>query len=293
MNYDKVELGAVNRTSMTHMAPGGKGIMESRMLNVLGVENTALGFIGGFSGKIICEELQRQGIKTAFTLTLAETRINVKVKTKASETSLDAVSPDLSEDDVEKFLAEFEQLNSQDIVAFAGTAPLSLGENFYTRLISKVKEKRAEFAIDVDGQKLLETLSLKPVVIKPNKEELEDIFSVKFDKKEDILPYGKEMLEMGAQNVMVSMAGEGALLFTAGEKCYFAPPVKGIIKNSIGAGDATVAGFLAEWSKTKDPVRAFKQGVTCGTAKVFSEDMPSINFIQKCEQLVTIEELCV
>ncbi|GAB2026112.1 1-phosphofructokinase [Lactovum odontotermitis] len=291
MTYDRLEPGAVNRTRTTRLAPGGKGIMESRMLSTMGVENTALGFIGGFSGKFIRDELTRAGIKTAFTMTLTETRINVKVKTDSSETSLDAVSPNLTEDDIENFIQNFNHLKPGDIVVFAGTAPESLGEDFYARLISIVRQKGAEFAIDIDGQKLLETLRQNPIVIKPNKEELEAVFSVKFASKEDIVPYGKKMQEMGAQNVMVSMAGEGALLFTAEDSVYFAPPVKGIIKNSVGAGDATVAGFIAEWDKSKNPLAAFKQGVACGTAKVFSEDMPSTNFLQECYQQIKIETL--
>jgi 1-phosphofructokinase len=292
MTYDEIELGSVNRSGTTRMSPGGKGIMESQMLNIMGTENTALGFIGGFSGKFIRDDLQRKGIKTAFTVTLAESRINVKVKTTTAETSLDAVGPELTEDDIENFLTSFEQLTTNDIVVFAGTAPISLGDDFYIHLIHIVKRRQANFAIDIDGQKLLETLCQTPIVIKPNKEELEGIFSVKFAKKEDIFPYGKKMLDMGAQNVIVSMAGEGALLFT-GKKCYFAPPVKGIIKNSVGAGDATVAGFLAEWSKTRDPVKSFKQGIACGSAKVFSEDMPSINFVKRCYQQINIEELLI
>jgi 1-phosphofructokinase len=181
-------------------------------------------------------------------------------------------------------------LKEEDIVVFAGPAPKSLGEDFYEMLIREVKSHGANFAIDVDGQKLLACLPQRPIVVKPNREELEEIISVTFKNKEEIIPYGQKMLEMGAQNVMVSMAGDGALLFT-GQKVYFAPAVKGIIKNSVGAGDATVAGFIAEWSNSQDPLAAFKRGVACGTAKVFSEDMPSSYFLQKCFQQIEIEEL--
>lgn len=288
MEYNNVENGAVNRTKLTRMTPGGKGIMESRMLSNLDVENTALGFVGGFTGKFIRESLEQHGIETDFTQIFGQTRVNVKVKTRSEETSLDAAGPDLTDEDVKRFLAKFDQLVKGDIVVFAGTVPKSLGENFYDQLIREVKSRGAEFAIDIDGQKLLKTLPMKPLIVKPNREELEEIFSVKFDKKEDIFPYGQKLLEMGAQNAIVSMAGDGALLFT-GNEIYFAPPVKGIIKNSVGAGDSTVAGFLAEWSRSKNTVAAFKQGVACGTAKVFSEDMPSARFIQKCFEQIQVE----
>lgn len=303
MEYPTLEIGNVNRTKTTRMMPGGKGIMESRMLSILGVSNTALGFIGGFPGKFIRDALNQQGINTAFTQIFSATRINVKVKTDSEETSLDAAGPDLTDDDIRAFLATFDQLKESDSVVFAGTVPSSLGENFYETLIREVKSHGADFAIDVDGNKLLQSLVQHPIIVKPNREELEEIFSVRFkaevsddDKNyrhnliQEIIPYGKKMLEMGAQNVMVSLAEDGALLFSA-NKIYFAPPVKGIIKNSVGAGDSTVAGFLAEWSQSHDSVAAFKQGVACGTAKVFSEDMPSRRFIQKCYQQIKIEEV--
>ncbi|HEY0222807.1 MAG TPA: 1-phosphofructokinase [Lactovum miscens] len=290
MEYHELENGLVNRTKLTRMTPGGKGIMESRMLSSLDVPNTALGFIGGFTGKFIRESLEQQGIKTDFTQVFGQTRINVKIKTRSDETSLDAAGPDLTSEDVNNFLTKFDTLQEGDIVAFAGTVPKSLGENFYDLLIRLVKTRGAEFAIDIDGQKLLKTLLMKPLIIKPNVEELEEIFSVKFSKKDDIFPYGQKLLSMGAQNVIVSMAGDGALLFTK-EKVYFAQPIKGIIKNSVGAGDSTVAGFLAEWSQSHDVLTAFKQGVACGTAKVFSEDMPSARFIQKCYEQIKIEEV--
>lgn len=288
MEYDDVIQGDVNRTSTVRALPGGKGIMESRMLNRLKVDNTALGFTGGFTGKFIEDFLEKEGSKTDFTPVNADSRINVKVKTATSETSLDAAGPHLTDEDVKKFIIKFDKLTADDIVVFAGTSPASLGEHFYEQLIREVKSYGAQFAMDVDGQKLLASLAQKPLIIKPNRDELAEIYGVSFAKKEDIIPYGKKMLEAGAQNVMVSMAGDGALLFT-GDQVYFAEPVKGIIKNSVGAGDSTVAGFLAEWSKTADPVKAFKQGVACGTAKVFSEDMPSPAFIQKCFDEINIK----
>ncbi|MFC4652499.1 1-phosphofructokinase [Lactococcus nasutitermitis] len=290
MEYNQFEEGKVNRTRLTKMLPGGKGIMESRMMNRLEVENTALGFIGGFAGRFIDDFLKSEGSQTAFTPIFAETRINVKIKTRSNETSLDAAGPNLTDDDVKKFRKEFERLSENDSVVFAGTIPRALGETFYQRLIREVKSYGAEFAIDVDGGKLLETLSAGPIVVKPNLEELEEIFSVKFEKTEEVIPYGKKMLAMGAQNVIVSMAGDGALLFTD-DKVYFAEPVKGIVKNSIGAGDSTMAGFLAEWSKSHDAIAAFKRGIACGTAKVFSEDMPSKVFLEKCFNQIKIKEI--
>lgn len=290
MAYNRIEIGDVNRTKVTRMTPGGKGIMESRMLSLLKTENTALGFIGGFTGQAIKDSLITQGIQTYFTEIQGQSRVNVKLKTAASETSLDAAGPDLTAEDIEHFLAKFDLLQANDIVALAGTAPKSLGDNFYEVMIEKIVSKGANFAIDVDGQKLLRTLAQKPLVVKPNREELEAIFDVTFNDMKDIIPYGKKLLEMGAKNAMVSMAGDGALLFSK-DDVYFAAPVKNTIKNSVGAGDSTVAGFIAEWSKSQDPLKSFKQGVACGTAKVFSDDMPTEVFLASCFDQIKIEKI--
>ena len=291
MDFDQAKLGQVNRATETRMLPGGKGIVESRMMSLLKVENTALGFLGGFPGKFIQDYLENIGSQSDFTPIAGTTRINTKIKVNAQEeTSFDAAGPDLSDAEIQAFLSKFDDLQSDDIVVFAGTIPKALGEDFYEVLIEKVKARGAQFAIDVDGQKLLKTLKYEPLVIKPNREELEEIYSVKFKSKEDIIPYGQKLLAEGAQNVMISMAGDGALLFT-GKETYFAAPIKGELKNSIGAGDSTVAGFLAEWSRSQDTLAAFKQGVACGTAKVFSEDMASESFLKECFEKVTIEKI--
>lgn len=290
MDYPEIEANAVNRTAKTHFAAGGKGIMESRMLSLLKTENTALGFLGGFTGNFVRDSLEQQNIKTDFTEISAETRVNVKVKTAMEETSLDAAGPELTDIDVQHFLEKFDGLEKGDSVVFAGTAPKSLGDDFYEKLIRKVKAQGAEFAVDIDERKLLDTLPMKPIIVKPNREELEEIFSVSFEKREDIIPYGKKLLALGAQQAMVSMAGDGALLFTA-DKTYFAAPAKGTVKNSVGAGDSTVAGFLAEWTRTKDSLAAFRQGVACGTAKAFSEDMPTSDFITECLEQIKITEI--
>lgn len=290
MNYEEISLGQVNRTDKTQVSAGGKGIMESRMLSLLGVENTALGFLGGFSGQHIKDFLAENGVLTAFTEIDGLTRINMKLKTNQEETSFDAAGPDLAEKEIRAFIEQFEHLTAADIVVFAGTIPKSLGEDFYERLIKKVQSSGAQFVIDIDGQKLLNTLAYQPLLIKPNREELEQIFGKNFQNKEEIIPYGKKLLEMGAQQVIVSMAGDGALLFTENE-IYFAQGIKGELKNSIGAGDSTVAGFLAEYSKSKDALKAFYQAIACGTAKAFSDDMPTKEFLKEIYNKVKIKKV--
>ncbi|KZK07587.1 1-phosphofructokinase [Lactococcus cremoris] len=290
MNYEELALGEVNRTGKTQISAGGKGIMESRMLSLLGAESKALGFLGGFSGQYIKDFLNENQIDSDFTEIADLTRINVKLKSQENETSLDATGPKLEEKEINHFLEKFNHLTPNDIVVFAGTIPKTLGEDFYERLIEKVQECEATFVMDVDGQKLLDSLPAHPLLIKPNREELEAIFGTSFENNEQIIPYGKKLLDMGAQNVIVSMAGDGALLFT-NEKVYFAQGIKGELRNSIGAGDSTVAGFLAEYSQSKDPLLAFRQAIACGTSKAFSDDMPSRAFLEDIYKKVNISEV--
>lgn len=290
MHYEELALGEVNRTGKTQISAGGKGIMESRMLCLIGAKSKALGFLGGFSGQYIKDFLNENQIDSDFTEIEDLTRINVKLKSQENETSLDAAGPKLQESEINHFLEKFDHLKEDDIVVFAGTIPKSLGEDFYERLIAKVQKQKASFVMDVDGQKLLDSLPAHPLLIKPNREELEAIFETSFKNNEQIIPYGQKLLEMGAQNVIVSMAGDGALLFT-NEKVYFAQGIKGELKNSIGAGDSTVAGFLAEYSQSKDPLLAFRQAIACGTSKAFSDDMPSRAFLEEIYKKVNISEV--
>ncbi|GAA3253701.1 Tagatose-6-phosphate kinase / 1-phosphofructokinase [Lactococcus lactis subsp. lactis] len=290
MNYEELALGEVNRTGKTQISAGGKGIMESRMLSLVGDKSKALGFLGGFSGQYIKDFLNENQIDSDFTEIEDLTRINVKLKSQENETSLDAAGPKLQESEINHFLEKFDHLKEDDIVVFAGTIPKSLGEDFYERLIAKVQKQKATFVMDVDGQKLLDSLPAHPLLIKPNREELEAIFETSFKNNEQIIPYGQKLLEMGAQNVIVSMAGDGALLFS-NEKVYFAQGIKGELKNSIGAGDSTVAGFLAEYSQSKDPLLAFRQAIACGTSKAFSDDMPSRTFLEEIYKKVNISEV--
>lgn len=290
MNYEELALGEVNRTGKTQISAGGKGIMESRMLSLIGAKSKALGFLGGFSGQYIKDFLNENQIDSDFTEIEDLTRINVKLKSQENETSFDAAGPKLQESEINHFLKKFDHLKEDDIVVFAGTIPKSLGEDFYERLIAKVQKQKATFVMDVDGQKLLDSLPAHPLLIKPNREELEAIFETSFKNNEQIIPYGQKLLEMGAQNVIVSMAGDGALLFT-NEKVYFAQGIKGELKNSIGAGDSTVAGFLAEYSQSKDPLLAFRQAIACGTSKAFSDDMPSRAFLEEIYKKVNISEV--
>ncbi|MCI1859046.1 MAG: 1-phosphofructokinase [Sporolactobacillus sp.] len=270
-------VGSVNRADSDDKFPGGKGINVSRMLQHIRLDSVALGFLGGFTGRFIADRLKNEGIRTRFTSIARDTRINIKLK-DGGETEINGAGPMISQQELQAFRAEFNALQAGDIVVLSGSAPASLGNRFYETLVSIIKSKNADFVIDIEGDTLIRTLAHRPLLIKPNNRELGAIYGRILQTKEQILPYGKKLLRAGAQHVIVSMAGNGALLFTT-EAVYFAPPIRGTVKNSVGAGDSMIAGFVGKYHETRDPVQAFRWGVACGTATAFSDDLASGAFI--------------
>ncbi|MGT2948032.1 1-phosphofructokinase [Streptococcus devriesei] len=288
VRIDTVEIGSVNRMDSDDKFVGGKGINVSRILQRLGQDNTATGFIGGFTGRFVEEGLIAEGIKTDFVHVDQDTRINVKIKAD-EETEINGTGPVISEEQVEALEAVLSRLSAEDTVVFAGSAPTNLGNQIYKRLIPLVRQTGAQIVCDFEGQTLLDALAYQPLLVKPNNHELEAIFNVSLQGLDDIEKYAREILAKGAQNVIISMAGDGALLVTP-DAAYFAKPIKGQIKNSVGAGDSMVAGFTGEFVKTADPVEALKWGVACGTATAFSDDLASIELIKETYKKVEVEK---
>lgn len=289
VRLDHLELGSVNRMTSDDKFAGGKGINVSRILQRLDVDNTATGFIGGFTGRFVENGLIAEGIKTNFVQVSEDTRINVKIKA-GEETEINGAGPKISDEKLEELKAILAGLSSEDTVVFAGSAPSSLGNQVYNTLISIAKKAGAEVVCDFEGQTLLDSLNYQPLLVKPNNHELADIFGVELNGLEDIEKYAREILAKGAKNVIISMAGDGALLVTP-EAAYFAKPIKGTVKNSVGAGDSMVAGFTGEYVKSGDPIEALKWGVACGTATTFSNDLATAEFIKETYQEVEVEKL--
>ncbi|MGT2750244.1 1-phosphofructokinase [Streptococcus orisasini] len=288
VRIDTVKIGSVNRMDSDDKFVGGKGINVSRILQRLGQDNTATGFIGGFTGRFVEEGLTAEGIKTDFIHVDQDTRINVKIKAD-EETEINGTGPVISAEQVEALEAVLSRLSAEDTVVFAGSAPTNLGNQIYKRLIPLVRQTGAQIVCDFEGQTLLDALAYQPLLVKPNNHELEAIFNVELKGLDDVEKYAREILAKGAQNVIISMAGDGALLVTP-EAAYFAKPIKGQVKNSVGAGDSMVAGFTGEFVKTADPVEALKWGVACGTATAFSDDLASIDFIKETYKKVEVEK---
>ena len=289
VRLDSLALGSVNRMTSDDKFAGGKGINVSRILKRLDIENTATGFIGGFTGRFVKDGLVDEGIATKFVEVSEDTRINVKVKA-GEETEINGAGPHISTEKLEELEAILASLSSEDTVVFAGSAPSSLGNQVYNRLIPIAKKAGAEVVCDFEGQTLLDALNYQPLLVKPNNHELADIFSVELNGLADIEKYAREILAKGAKNVIISMAGDGALLVTP-EAAYFAKPIKGTVKNSVGAGDSMVAGFTGEYAESGDPIEALKWGVACGTATTFSDDLATAEFIKETYQKVEVEKL--
>lgn len=289
VRLDSLALGSVNRMISDDKFAGGKGINVSRILKHLDIENTATGFIGGFTGRFVKDCLVDEGIATKFVEVSEDTRINVKIKA-GEETEINGAGPHISTEKLEELEAILAGLSSEDTVVFAGSAPSSLGNQVYNTLIPIAKKAGAEVICDFEGQTLLDALNYQPLLVKPNNHELADIFGVELNGLADIEKYAREILTKGAKNVIISMAGDGALLVTP-EAAYFAKPIKGTVKNSVGAGDSMVAGFTGEYVKSGDPIEALKWGVACGTATTFSDDLATAEFIKETYQKVEVEKI--
>ncbi|MFZ2424850.1 MAG: 1-phosphofructokinase, partial [Trichococcus flocculiformis] len=268
----------------------GKGINVSRILNELEVENTALGFLGGFTGKYIEDWLEAENSKTHFTHVDEATRINVKIKS-GMETEMNGPGPNIEPAVAEEFLKQFDALDPEnDIVVLAGSKPTSLPEDYYQTIIHRLTEKGVPFLIDTTGEELKNALPYHPLLVKPNHHELAELFDTTFETDEDILPYGKKLLEAGAQYAIISMAAKGAILFTP-EGVYHGTVPKGVLKNSVGSGDSMIAGFVGTYMKTHDPLEAFKVSIACGSATAFADDLAKREEIDALVKQVTISQL--
>ena len=265
------KLGETNRVETDSKYPGGKGINVSRVLSRLGVKSRALGFIGGFTGEYIKNFLENEGVETDFVKVKGDTRINVKLKSR-EETEINGAGSRLEAEDLEKLFKQIENLNSEDFVVLAGNVQSGVPRNIYSQIQSRCKNKNVRFVIDTTGEALLSTLCNKPFLLKPNTSELGELFGVEIKVQNEIIFYGRKLLEMGAENVIVSMASEGALLISR-KGIFHASAPKGTVKNSVGAGDSLIGGFLAHYSRNNDIVEAFRYGAAAGSATAFSLDL--------------------
>ncbi|KGL42515.1 1-phosphofructokinase [Listeria newyorkensis] len=289
VEVDDLNLGHLNRMKTSIKLPGGKGVNVSRILNQLKVANCALGFLGGFTGEFIQQWLEKEGSTNRFTRIADDTRINVKLK-HGEETEINGMGPTIDSTEVVAFFKEFDRMQHGDIVILSGSIPPSLGADFYNRIIAKCEAQDVEFVIDTTGPSLLDTLRKEPFLIKPNHHELAELFGVEFQGINDIIPYGKKCLELGAKHVIVSLAGDGALLFVE-DKVYKSNTPLGNVKNSVGAGDSMIGGFIGTYMESEDVLESFQVAVATGSATAFSTDLATYEAVQKLIPEVKISEI--
>ena len=289
VNVDDFTLGKVNRGTSDNKFPGGKGINVSRVLKNFEIDSICLGFIGGFTGEFIDNFLKTTGIKTDFIKIAGDSRINVKIKS-SQETELNGSGPKVSNDDLNKLFNKLEKLNSNDILVLAGSIQKSLPSNLYFKIQKLLNKNVVKVIVDTSGKPLLEAIKLKPFLIKPNNHEIEEIFNVKISNDEELIHYGKELVHMGAENVIISLGSNGAILITK-DKVFKGNAPKGTVKNSVGAGDSLVAGFLSEYIKEKNIVDSFKMGIATGSASAFSIDLCTKNDVNNLLSEINIKEI--
>lgn len=271
LQLPEVKDGETNRSSDTQFLAGGKGINVSQILNQLGVDNTAWGFVGGFTGEELIRQLNVKKISSDFVRISDDTRVNVKIHAQ-EETEINAAGPDITDQEVAAFKSRLDDLEAGDVVVLSGSLAPSLPTDFYESLLPLIREKGAEFVVDTTGEALLRTLKFNPLVIKPNHHELADLFDTSFSSTADMLEAAKKLQKLGAQNVMISMAGEGAYLVTA-DHVYHANAATGRAVNSVGAGDSMIAGFVGTWFEKHDAAEGLRVGSACGGATAFTEDI--------------------
>lgn len=278
---DDFKLGLTNRTSSEKLLPGGKGINVSQVLMNLGVENTALGFVAGFTGEALIRELESRGIRQEFIrIDRGMTRINVKL-TSIDGTEINGQGPDIGNEDLEKLLIRLDDLEDGDVLFLAGSIPGSISSDLYRNIMERLQEKDILFVVDATKELLTNVLEFHPFLIKPNNHELGEIFGVELRDRESVIPYAKKLQEMGARNVLVSMAGEGSVLVAEDGSIVSHGAPKGILVNGVGAGDSMVAGFMAGYMQTKDYEYAYKLGASAGSASAFSQELATEQEIKK------------
>jgi len=276
---NNLNMNEINRATSEKVLPGGKGINVSIVLNNLGIESTVLGFIAGFTGEEIQKRVEDFGIKTDFVYIPNKfSRINVKIQLMAdgkvvNETAINGEGPKILEEDINKLMGKIERIGKDDFIVLAGSVSRNMKDDIYEKICSKVKEKGAKIVADATGKLLVNVLKHNPFLIKPNKKELEEIFDKELNTHEDIVVYARKLQEMGAENVLISMDKDGAILITKDKKLLASEAPKGKVINSVGSGDSMVAGFITGYITYEDYEKALKMGIAAGSASAFSKDL--------------------
>lgn len=277
VSCDDFILGQTNRTTKEIIYPGGKGINVSIVLRNLGLDTTALGFLAGFTGGEIKRLILKEGIQNEMIeVNNGFSRINIKLRS-SQESELNGMGPSIDEQSIKKLYQKLDNLTSDDILVLAGSIPSSMPSNIYSDIMDYLKDKNMKIVVDATKDLLLNVIPYKPFLIKPNNHELGELFNVELNTREEVVPYARKLLELGARNVLVSLAGEGAVLVDENGEVYSSKAPKGKVINSVGAGDSMVAGFLYGYKTFNNYNEAFKYGICTGSASAFSEQLAKLD----------------
>ena len=270
VDVEDFRLGMTNRTCSEQMMAGGKGINVSIVLQNLGIENSALGFIAGFTGEEIHRQVAEMGIRAQF-ISIPEgiSRINLKLRS-IDGTEINGMGPSIGRAQLDALYEKLDTLTDKDTLVLAGSIPASMPSSIYCDIMERLYAKGVTFVVDATKQLLLNVLRYRPFLIKPNNHELGELFGVTLSTREAVIPYARKLQEQGARNVLISMAGQGAVLVAEDGSVHLTPAPKGTLVNAVGAGDSMVAGFLAGWQERHDYGHAFRMGVAAGSASAFS-----------------------
>ena len=276
IHTDGLTLGAVNRATFENIMAGGKGINVSIVLKNLGHDNCALGFVAGFTGDEIARQLDTLGVSCDF-IRVEEgmSRINVKISSP-EETEINGIGPAIEQRHIEALYARLDALSANDVLVISGSVPSMLPGDMYERIMARLEGRGVRIVVDATRDLLVNVLPYHPFLIKPNNHELGEIFGVKLATRDEVVPYARKLQERGARNVLISMAGEGAVLVAEDGTVHESPAPRGSVVNSVGAGDSMVAGFVAGFMESDGSYeQAFRMGVCTGSASAFSMGLAS------------------
>lgn len=281
--------GRVNRAKFDHITPGGKGINVSYVLNILREKNLALGFVAGFTGEEICRLMNRDGVDNDFVkLEKGYSRIDVQM-ILGLESSINGVGPKVKPEDLDKLANQLQVLEDGDTLVLSGASPRGARDTVYADLLRTITNKNINVVVDAKGPLLLNTLKYHPFLIKPNRQEIIDIFYAKPDSIEDIIKYAKNLQSMGARNVLVSLSSEGAILITEDGNVYRHSAMSGEIGNTVGCGDSMIAGFISGYGKNHNMIEAFQYSLAAASANAFNDGRGSYEEIQQLLKILQNE----
>lgn len=291
MHVSHLETGKTNRSSNETFFPGGKGLNVSMILTDLGMETLALGFCAGPIGNYIESLLSQRNLNHQLIhLDNGCSRINIKIKSEI-ETEINGNGPHIQASDVERLMQKLDTLKEDDFLVLAGSIPHSVPNNIYEMIMQRLNHRGVRFVVDATGPLLQNTLTYHPFLIKPNRDELSELFNVDISTADELTLYARKLREMGAQNVLVSLGDQGAILINELNEVFFCPAAMGELKNSVGSGDSMIAGFLTGYLQTHDYAYALKLGSACGAATAFSDDLANLNLIKQIEKELIVHKI--